>query len=219
MLQRADVVLRQIEEQAGGKRHPIDTLLLVRLRGNLHGKVPDAVGEGIGKALLQLQRFRGGEMRFGALAAGIHFHGGKNSGAPSQRDIQNAFDEVRGGGFALGAGQADEGELLGGAAVVFRRQHRKRPAGIADQQGGGGRRITLLRQIAGGALLQRALQVFGAEVQPLADEKRAGSDVPAIVGNGGEDQLLRAAGRLQQQAVGLQRRPGAGKGEGVFHSG
>ena len=54
MLQRADVVLRKIEEQPNGEGNAVDPLLLVRLGGDLHRQVVDAVGQGIGEALLQL---------------------------------------------------------------------------------------------------------------------------------------------------------------------
>ena len=87
VLQRADVVLREIEEQPNGEGNAVDPLLLVRLGGDLHRQVADAVGQGIGEALLQFQAFRGGKVGFGAFAAGVHFHGGKDGGAVAEGGI------------------------------------------------------------------------------------------------------------------------------------
>ena len=217
VLQRADVVLRKIEEQPNGEGNTVDPLLLVRLGGDLHRQVADAVGQGIGEALLQLQAFRRGKVGFGAFAAGVHFHGGKDGGAVAEGGIQNILDEVGGGGFALGAGEPDEGELFGRVAVVFGGQDGKGPADIADEESRGGIVIGLLRHIAGGAGFQRLLQVLRLEIQALADEKGAGGDGPAIVGEGGEGELLRAMGGRKQQAVLPQGGGGPGEGEGVFH--
>lgn len=95
------------------------------------------MGQGIGEALLQLQTFRRGKVGFGAFAAGVHFHGGKDGGAVAEGGIQNILDEVGGGGFALGAGEPDEGELFGRVAVVFGGQDGKGPADIADEESRG----------------------------------------------------------------------------------
>ena len=217
MLQRPYVVLRKIEEQPRRKGHPVHPLLLVRLGGNLHRQVADAVGKGIGKALLQFQALRGGQVGLLRLAAGVHLHGGKHGGAVSQRRIQYIFDEVGGGGFALGAGQPDEGQPVSRVAVVFRRQNRKRLSHIPDEQRGGGVIVGLLRHIAGRPGRQRLLQVFRLKIQPLADKQPAGGNGAAIVGNGREGQLPGAAGGIQQQVVLPQHRLGAGKGKRVFH--
>ena len=144
------MILRKVEEQSRGKRNAVDPLLLVCLRGHLHGEVGNAVGKGIIEALLQLQTFRRGKVCLLGFTAGVHFHGGKHSGAGTEGGIQNIFDKIGGGGLALGTGQPDKGEPLGRVIVIFRCKDRKRLACITDDKSRYMIGIGLLRHIAGG---------------------------------------------------------------------
>ena len=137
--------------------------------------------------LLQIDGFRGGQVRFVVLHAGVNLDGGENAAAFAAEFVQNIFNEVGGGGFALGAGETDNAQVLPGMSVEDHGNQRHGFADVGDLH----KRsvhvlVAALRQISACALVQRILQVLLLEGHALADEEGVLLHIGGVVGKIGE---------------------------------
>ncbi len=203
VLDGGDVILPDVQKAGGGEVGAQGTVVLQGLAGHLHGQVVDAAGGGVGEVPLEVHRVGGGDVGLEPLYPVIGVDGGDHGGLrPAQallQPVQNVLEIVGGGGFALGARDADDLQL---------------PRGVVIEQvgqGGDGRAHVIHRdagkvhlRIGGGAHIGDGPPVLGRlqklplEVGPLADEQGAGDDLPGVVGHQ------------------LHRRGAVGHGGGVF---
>ena len=125
---KIQVVARQIGENGGMEMQPVNPAQRQRVRGNFHGGVRAAGALQLREQPHQVQRFRRG------------IHGRQHAprqmildGADQRRGVarrpQHRIDQVRGGGLAVGSGDARQPQPLVRLAVkVARRQCQRLPA-------------------------------------------------------------------------------------------
>ena len=144
---------------------------------------------------LQIQRLWGGEFGGAALHTVVGDDGGQNGALPvalcGQPGVQHGFQVVGGGGLALGAGNAGNGELPGGVTVGQIRQQAHGGADVGDLNAGGGAPlgVGLLAHIGKGPPLQGLGQIGPLEGLPLAEKE------------GVRHHLLRVAGHQRHPAA------------------
>ena len=112
-----DVVLAEIQEHADVEVLAIDPLHLIRLAGYLGGHIRQAVIPGLGKQPLQVQGLRRGQMGVHVRASAVASGGGAEAHGPARQGVGDGLDHIGGGGFPLGAGDADKGQAVGGVVV------------------------------------------------------------------------------------------------------
>ena len=183
MLDRADMILADVEERAHVEREPVHALHLVCLRADLHHQVRHAVIHGFAHHAQRVERFGRGEIRFGVgVAVKTVVHGGEQGAAPAAVSVEDGLREIGRGGFALGAGDAHQRELAFRMIVEFGSEQAQRLARIVDDEAGaiGALRQIGFRNIGGEPLLRRAVKKFRLE-SALADQQRAGGDLACVI--------------------------------------
>ena len=167
VLQRADVVLADVEEHSQVKINPIHPVQLVRLGGNLHRQKGQAAVPGLRKVPLQVRGLGGGQVRLVLLGAGVHLDGGEHRAflgvqlrVAAAAGIEDMLHKVGGGGLALGSGQADQPEVFVGFSIKGDGDQAHRFADVADQDAGNLRRIFLGGEVDARPLCRRVEQVL-----------------------------------------------------------
>ena len=177
VLMGGDVVRPDVQEDAVAEMLTVGAMHLVGLAADLGGDDGQLMCPGLGEELLHLQRFRGGEMGGDYLAAHVVLHTGEQTGLLPGDGLHDGVGHIGGGGFALGAGDAHQGEGVRGVVVEPLGCQALGLAHVTDQQGGERAvRLHLLGHVAHGAGLLRFEQVFGLEAVALADEQVSGLD-------------------------------------------
>ena len=183
-----DVVLPDVQEAGGGEVGAQGAVVLQGLAGHLHGQVADAAGRRVGKVPLEIHCIGGGDVGLEPLHPVVGVDGGDHSGLrPAQallQSVQNVLEVVGGGGFALGARDADDLQLSRGVVIEQVGQGGDgcahvihRDAGQVHLRIGGG------AHIGDGPPVLGRLQKLPLEVGPLAEEQGAGDDFPGVVGH------------------------------------
>ena len=192
VLPGADVVGGEVEEDPGGEGEPRHPAVLHGLGGHLHHHVGAPLGYHIMEQLVEEQRVRGGVGAVGPLLPPyVCPHGADHPRCVPGRE-QNVPHHVGGGGLALGAGDADEGEALGGVAIKGGGQVGQGVPGLfhhkeGDRTGQGHR-----GHHSGGPPVHRLGDVLGAVGVFAGDghEEGAGGDGAGVAGEGGNVHIL-----------------------------
>ena len=124
------MVLTEVGEDTHGEAYAIDAIQRQGVGGDLHDHVGTA---GVGhpaEQLLQLEGLRRGALRVEDFAADHVLNGADQAHLGTGLLLQNALDEVGGGGLAAGAGDADHGHLAGGVIEPVAGDHRQSAAGV-----------------------------------------------------------------------------------------
>ena len=129
-LVEVQVVLGQVGKDAHGEADAIHPLQKQRVGGGLHHHVGAAGGAHPGEQLLKLQGLRRGALRGDHLVADHVLVGADEAHLGPQLLLQHGFQQVGGGGLAVGAGDGHHGHVVRGMAVVIGRHHRQGLAGI-----------------------------------------------------------------------------------------
>ena len=198
MLLGGDVVLTEIQEHADIEMLAIDPLHLVRLTGYLGGHIRQAMVPGLGKQPLQIQRLRRGQVYVHIRTAAIPPGGGAEARGTACQGVGNGLDHIGGGGLALGAGDADKGQAVGGLVVEPAGRQALRLAHIRHPDAGDihpGK--VCLRQGAHGPPAPGHFQVFRLEAIALADKQVAGPGLTGIVADAGDGGVPVCRGRQQ----------------------
>ena len=124
------MVLTEIGEDAHGEAHAVDPVQHQRVGGDLHDHVGAAGVGHLAEQPLQLEGLRRGALRGERLPADHVLDGADEAHLGAGLLLENALDEVGGGGLAAGAGNADHGHLPGGVIEPAAGDDRQRAAGI-----------------------------------------------------------------------------------------
>ena len=111
-----EVVPPKVGEDSTGKIHTLGSALVEGVRAHLDGSGAASVFAHFGKELLKVECLRSGVSCGGTAVAGIVAHRAEQS-ATKPAGLQQGLEKHRGGGFSVGAGDADDLELAGGMAV------------------------------------------------------------------------------------------------------
>ena len=116
-----EMVLGEIGEDGSREATTSHAMLIEGMGAHLHGSHLGAAFQGFTKLSLQAIRHRCG-VRGGEAVAGPSVHqGSKQSSRPATR-LTEVFNQVGGGGFAVGAGHTDQPHTHGGPLPEGRRQ-------------------------------------------------------------------------------------------------
>ena len=129
---------------------------------------------------------------------------------------------IGGGGFALGAGDAHQGEGIGGPVIEPLGRQALGLAHIADDEGGErAARLLFLGHIAHGAGLPGFEKVLGFEAVALADKQVTGGNCAGVIAETQELHIPAGAGTQKAGGVenGLQRIGVLHKRNLLFHTG
>lgn len=185
---RAEVVEHRDVEDAA-----VDPAEDQRVAGDLHRDGVHAPFAHHGEQGLEVGGLGGGAFGLEAFVADACLDGADESGDPVGRRVESALDEVRGGGLAGGAGDADLEQALAGVAVDGGREGAHPGARVVDDQDG--------QSGGGGAVESRGIGQHrrGAEVGGLRGEVGAvetgarqrgvqitGADRPGVMGDAGD---------------------------------
>ena len=198
----ADVVGGEVEEQGGVEldaRHPVE---LHGLRGHLHDHVGAARLLHLGEALVQLQRLRGGIPGVAEhLVPDEGAHGADHAGLMA-RGGENGAEDIGGGGLALGAGDADDGQPVGGVAIEGGGQQGQRDPAVFHLNDGGAPRAVhrVLHYYCGGPLSGHGGDEIVA-VRPGAGQRHEQALRPGLPGVAAQAGDLRVR-RTGQQGMG-----------------
>ena len=163
-------------------------MLRVGLGGDLHDQVAHAVVGGLAHHPERIQRLRRRQVGLlVGMAVQAVVHGGEQRAAAARMGVEDRLRQVGGGGFAFGAGDADDGQFVLRASVELRRQQAERLARVVHDQsrGAGGGRIIGVGHVGGQPPPIQTVQIFRPE-PPLADEQRTAAHGARVVGDGGE---------------------------------
>ena len=197
------MILTEIGKNTHGKADAVDPVQHQRVGGYLH----DGVGAaGVGhpaQQLLQLEGLRRGALRVEHLAADHVLDGADETHLGAGLLLQNALDEIGGGGLAAGAGNADHSHLPGGVVKPVAGDDRQRPAGVLHQHIGDAAVRRLLADHAGGALFLHhgdILVAVGGRAGD-GDEQAALHSLPGVVADIGDVGVQVGGGLQNRQAV------------------
>ena len=127
------MVLTEVQEHPDVEVLAIDPLHLIRLAGYLGGHIRQAVIPGLGKQPLQVQGLRRGQMGVHVRASAVASGGGAEAHGPARQGVGDGLDHIGGGGFPLGAGDADQGQLPVRVAEEISRHKGQGPAGVRNK--------------------------------------------------------------------------------------
>ena len=192
VLRAADVVRGQVQKQSRGEGEAVDPLQLHGLGGDLHHHMRAPGAGHLAERLVQGDGLRGGVEAAGQLlAADVRTQGADHTGLVP-RGGEDIPEHMGGGGFALGAGNGNEGEGLLRVAVKFCRKEGQRGPRVLHRRAGHVLRQGRAAHHGGGAPPQ-GLGDVGAAVGIGAlhgHKQRAGGRFPGIAGEGGDFRLL-----------------------------
>ena len=193
-----DVVLAEIQEHADVEVLAIDPLHLIRLAGYLGGHIRQAVIPGLGKQPLQVQGLRRGQMGVHVRASAVASGGGAEAHGPARQGVGDGLDHIGGGGFPLGAGDADKGQAVGGVVVKPPGRQALGLADVGDPDAGDVHPGKVrLRQGADGSLPPGHGQILRLEAVALADKQVAVPGPAGIVADTGDGRVPGRRGRQQ----------------------
>ena len=120
-----EVVAGEIGEDRDVERDSVNPLLLQCVRGNFHHGFGCTLAQRLVQNAIQLKRLRSRVRRWQPFPRDVIFDG------PDQRALaasggQNGFDQKRSGTFPIRAGDAGDGEKLGGFLIKVGAQSRQR---------------------------------------------------------------------------------------------
>ena len=189
MFDRADVVGGDVEERGHIESQAIDAVHLVRLGGDLHHQILHTVIGRLAHHAEGVHRFGCGQIGFdvgGAVKAIIDR--GEQCGLAAGDGVDKRLREVRGGRLALGAGDADDRELVLRISVERGGQQAHRLTCVVDDQAGGGGCGWVL---GFGHGFVDAVQILGLELA-LAAQQGTRRDLAGVVGDAGERLIRRS---------------------------
>ena len=195
VLAGADVVLRQVGEGHYLKGNAVHAVMAQGLTADLQHTVVHTGVQHFAEQAVQLQAFGGG-VGGGLVHTGNVHAVGADVGAGQAGLGHNGGGQQGGGGLALGAGNANQMQLIRGVAVEICTDDRQRGAGVLgdDLHGVGGQDQRALDQKGAAAVPVGALRI-GVAVQPRADqtdEQRPRPRLAGIVGDSGDVRIGRA---------------------------
>ena len=200
VLPRTDVVAGDVQEDADVERDPGGAVQHQPLRRHFHHRVFAPFVHHPAEQLLQLVRFGRGVDRFDRLRADERADAADQAGFVP-RFFQNCFQQVGGGGFAFGAGDADGFQLPGRVAEEIGGHLRQRDARVRHLHhrdvGGGIHRVLhnqCSRALFGGLRSEGVTVELGAAD---AHERAARRQLAGVVG----DVSQFGIGRLLQKPV------------------
>ena len=136
---RADVVGGDVEERGHIESQAIDAVHLVRLGGDLHHQILHTVIGRLAHHAEGVHRFGCGQIGFDVgVAVKAIIDRGEQCGLAAGDGVDKRLREVRGGRLALGAGDADDRELVLRISVERGGQQAHRLTCVVDDQAGGG---------------------------------------------------------------------------------
>ena len=210
-----EVVLGESGEDACGVGDRVDPVQRQRVRGDLHRDRVHPALAGDGEQRLQVRRLRRGPHRRHPLAGQPRLHGADHT-RPQPGGGETRLEQVRDGGLAVGAGDAEHRHHLGGAGVHLRREVAEDRTGVARHQ----RRQTRQRPVGERGRSSRGdrLRREGRAVDVRTGEcgvQVAGSDLPRVEGDAGDGHVAfgsraAAGGEARQR----HRRQAAWSGRG-----
>ncbi len=215
-LVEVEVVLSEVGEDGHVELDAVDAREGQRVRGHLHRHAAHAGLDHPREERLQLERFRRGLSRVLRLRAHPVLDGADHPGGPAVR-AQQRLHQQRGGGLAVGPGDADHGEPPGRMPVIGVREPRERFARRPHHHAHGRaarQRVFALRHHHRGAAVERV----GREAAPVlleagdGHEQRARRGLARVVGEPGHPLRRRPDHRLVRQRVeehGGRHRPAA----------
>ena len=193
-----DVVLTEVQEHPDVEVLAIDPLHLIRLAGYLGGHIRQAVIPGLGKQPLQVQGLRRGQMGVHVRASAVASGGGAEAHGPARQGVGDGLDHIGGGGFPLGAGDADKGQAVGGIVVKPPGRQALGLADVGDPDAGDVHPGKVrLRQGADGSLPPGHGQILRLEAVALADKEVAVPGPAGIVADTGDGRVPGRRGRQQ----------------------
>jgi hypothetical protein len=130
-----EVVLGEVGEDGGVEFDGIDAVLDQGVAGDFHGAGFGSGGEHAGEEFLGFEGVWGGAGG-GEFFASEGVMDGADEAAGFVQFIEEVFDEVGGGGFAVGAGDADNFEMTGGVLVKAGSGGGEEGAGIIHDEAG-----------------------------------------------------------------------------------
>ena len=130
-----EVVAGEIGEDRDIERNSVDPLLLQRVRGDFHHGFGRALAQRLVQNAIQFQRFRRSVRRGQDFSGNVIFDG------PDQRALaagggQDRFEQECGRAFSVRAGDAGDGQPLGGLLVKVGAQSRQRAASVRNLRPG-----------------------------------------------------------------------------------
>ena len=212
VLDGGDVVIADVEEAGGGEVGAQRAVVFQGLAGHLHGQVLQPGLDRMAEVALEVQGVGGGDVGLEPLHPVVGVDGGDDAALRPTRlrhiSVQDGFQIVGGGGFALGTRQADDLQLPRGVVKEQVGQGGDGAAHVAHlETGQRNLRVGGLAHIGGGSPVPGHCQELRLEVGSLTEEQGAGDHLPGVVGHqlyrGGPVQLLRD--RSGQQTPLLQQ--------------
>ena len=179
------VVLREIEEARHVERDSVDAPQRQRMGGNLHDHVGHAVVKHLLEEPLQCGRLGSRQVAGHRPAVDSGTRGADEPRALAGRQ-QSALEQIRRGGLARGAGDADDRELFRRPTVRLRRHRAEHRADVVDEQDRAIRATGVLQDFQPGRIGEdrRGRRLVGVRraVDPGAGQ---GREQPALRGLGG----------------------------------
>ena len=182
------MILTEIGEDAHGEADAVHPIQCQRVGGHLHHHVGAAGIGHLAEQAVQLEGLRRGALGMQHLIADHVLDGAHQPHLGPGLLLQNALDEIGGGGLAAGAGDTDHGHLFGGMVEPVARHQGQRLAGACHLHVGDIPLRYMLAHHAGRALFRRHGDEAVA-VHRLAadgDEHIAGRGGAGIVADAGD---------------------------------
>ena len=131
-------------------------------------------------------------------AAAVASGGGAEAHGPARQGVGDGLDHIGGGGFPLGAGDADKGQAVGGIVVKPPGRQALGLADVGDPDAGDVHPGKVrLRQGADGSLPPGHGQILRLEAVALADKEVAVPGLTGIVADTGDGRVPGRRGRQQ----------------------
>ena len=151
---KIQVVLGEVRKRAHGKAHRADPLQHQGVGGDLHHRVGAAGVPHPGEQAVELKALGGGALGVQHLVADHVLDGADEPHLRPQGLLQHALEQIRAGGLAVGAGNADDGQAVRRMAEPVRAELGQGQAGGIHQHIGAVLLRDPLADHAGRALLQ-----------------------------------------------------------------
>ena len=130
------MVLGEIGEHPGGEGQSLHPVLDQGVGGHLHHHMGAPRVRHLPQQLLNLAALRGGAVGGKAKGADLVLDGADKARLGPQHPLQQVLDETGGGGLAVGAGDAHQGELLGRMSKPVGGGQGQGPPGVGCHQPG-----------------------------------------------------------------------------------
>ena len=140
------MVAREVGEDRDVERNSIDPLLLQRVRGNFHHRLGCALAQGLVQNAIQFERFGSGVRRGQGFSGNVIFDGADQRALAASGN-QNRFEQECSRAFSVRAGDAGDGQSLGGLLVKIGTQSRQSAASVGHLRPGHVRARLLGRRI------------------------------------------------------------------------